>query len=771
MKDKGITIKVKGNAKEFNDVIKDATKHLNIFTKAVKNNKFNNLAISTTALINSFSMLKGAISTASAIVKDLLESYRTQIDAETKLQQAAKNNPYLDSSSVKHLKDYASELQSISTYGDEELLPMMANLAAQGKTESQIMDVMSAALDLAAGSGMSLDSAVTALNATLAGNAGTLGKQNAAIKALTAEELKNGKAIEIIKQQYAGMAEETAKATGTSKQLQNAIGDLKEEFGKTFEEGAKPVRKFFTEFFSNWAKFKKQRRIDAENSDIDVETEKLQGLKELYTEYNKLGEKARKAQGLEVDFIAIKKAYLEQIEIVENLKTKLQEEAEANEELAEARKKAETEAATQDTAQKALDTYNKTIEKKLKEIELNRQAAELQGKQFDEQKAMQEELEVRAKAYAQLLEDAQGTITGNSEREVKEREKILELVKKTAEVQGGELNDKQKEQYENLIKEIDALSNNQIKKQSEVMQDYIKNLDEQYKDVIDNETLTQEERLRIEQEYTKSHKKLLDLQAQAVQEEQEQEKQATIAGVQAKLQTASEFVNVYAQTMTTLSNMVTKAAENEAKAKTAAIDKQLADGIISQEEYEAKKEKIEKEAAEKQYKIQMWEWSASLLQIAVNTAEGITKALAQTGVVGIALASAIGALGAVQLTAAMVNRPVKPSFSTGGIVGGTSYTGDKVQANLNSREMVLNMRQQKAMFDALNNGTIGTKGGTNIKIYNSVSNLIKTQTQTDQNGDISLYITGLVKAGIASGDFNQALESANSKIGGIRYTN
>ncbi len=340
---------------------KDAVKGLNAITaslneiaKNIKKAPLNSLATASTAVINSFSAVKSVLHTVNAIVKDLSESYKTQAAAEIKLQQAAKNNPYLDSSSVKHLQDYASELQSISTYGDEELLPFMANLVAQGKTESQIMEIMSASLDLAAGSGMSLDSAVTALNATLNGNAGTLGKQNAVIKALTAEELKSGKAIEIIKQQYAGMAAETTTATGTAQQFKNALGDLKEEFGKTFEEVQKPMRRFFTEFFSNWAKFKKQRRIDAENSDIDVETEKLKGLKELYTEYNKLGEKERKNQVLEVDFIAIKKAYLEQIKIVDELKTKLQKEAEANEELAESRKKAEAEAATQDTAQKAL---------------------------------------------------------------------------------------------------------------------------------------------------------------------------------------------------------------------------------------------------------------------------------------------------------------------------------------------------------------------------------------------------------------------------------
>lgn len=42
------------------------------------------------------------------------------------------------------------------------------------------------------------------------------------------------------------------------------------------------------------------------------------------------------------------------------------------------------------------------------------------------------------------------------------------------------------------------------------------------------------------------------------------------------------------------------------------------------------------------------------------------------------------------------------SFSTGGIVGGSSYRGDKVTARVNSGEMILTARQQKRLFDIAN---------------------------------------------------------------------
>lgn len=48
--------------------------------------------------------------------------------------------------------------------------------------------------------------------------------------------------------------------------------------------------------------------------------------------------------------------------------------------------------------------------------------------------------------------------------------------------------------------------------------------------------------------------------------------------------------------------------------------------------------------------------------------------------------------------------PSAPKFAEGGIVPGTSYTGDKVIARVNSREMILTQRQQANLFDLLQAG-------------------------------------------------------------------
>jgi chaperonin cofactor prefoldin len=45
-----------------------------------------------------------------------------------------------------------------------------------------------------------------------------------------------------------------------------------------------------------------------------------------------------------------------------------------------------------------------------------------------------------------------------------------------------------------------------------------------------------------------------------------------------------------------------------------------------------------------------------------------------------------------------------PKFETGGIVGGTSYYGDKILARVNSGELILNNNQQRAVLGAMNGG-------------------------------------------------------------------
>lgn len=185
------------------------------------------------------------------------EAYKVQLQAERALDTAISNSPYVSGSASKALKDFASEMQKVSNLGDEEIIPQMAQLIATGRTEAEVMKIIATASDMSASGAMSFDQAVTQLNATLNGNIGRLGQQNAELKALTKEELESGKAVEILGEKYKGLAQATVD---TKKQLQNAIGDLKETFGSVFENAMAPMRKFFTEMIQGWADARKAKQ-------------------------------------------------------------------------------------------------------------------------------------------------------------------------------------------------------------------------------------------------------------------------------------------------------------------------------------------------------------------------------------------------------------------------------------------------------------------------------------------------------------------------------
>lgn len=94
-----------------------------------------------------------------------------------------------------------------------------------------------------------------------------------------------------------------------------------------------------------------------------------------------------------------------------------------------------------------------------------------------------------------------------------------------------------------------------------------------------------------------------------------------------------------------------------------------------------------------------------------------SEALKKVGASGIgAIIAGTALIAAVSAAKSLIAKG--PGFAGGGIMGGSSFTGDKVPARLNSREMVLNLPQQKQMFNQINNGT---GGGKNMKLVARVA--------------------------------------------------
>ena len=363
----------------------------------------------------------------SETINECTNAYKSQLIAEKALDTAIQNNPFVTGESSKALLQFASDMQKVSNYGDDELIPMMTNLISLGRTEAETMQIMSVAMDMSAGMGISLDSAITQLNATLNGNIGRLGQQNAELKDLTEEELKQGKAVEILGEKFKGLSSATAD---TSKQLQNIKGDFKEALGQFTLPSSDMWNKFWSGFYEKGIEIIKKldefldTAIVGEKLADSIETQlkkmKKGGNKEGYVGealsvltdrelelITKYLEKQKKRNANEELILKVAKeqassrAYLDKVEkqYLEDLaeEKRLKEEAEAREkELAELRKKqAEEEAERQkqlaiqkEKEQELLEEWqNKLFSIRIENLERQREREVENGKLTEEQKA------------------------------------------------------------------------------------------------------------------------------------------------------------------------------------------------------------------------------------------------------------------------------------------------------------------------------------------------------------------------------------------------
>ncbi len=145
------------------------------------------------------------------------------------------------------LLDQASALQKHSMFGDEEIITQQAFLASLKMTEEQIRTIIPVAIDLAAATGMSLESAVRNTAKTFSGLAGELGELIPQLRDLTAEEMKAGEAVGIMAELFGGQAkEQTDTLAGSIRQLEMAVGDAGEAFGELMAPGVEKTATHLT---------------------------------------------------------------------------------------------------------------------------------------------------------------------------------------------------------------------------------------------------------------------------------------------------------------------------------------------------------------------------------------------------------------------------------------------------------------------------------------------------------------------------------------------
>lgn len=153
----------------------------------------------------------------------------------------------------------------------------------------------------------------------------------------------------------------------------------------------------------------------------------------------------------------------------------------------------------------------------------------------------------------------------------------------------------------------------------------------------------------------------------------------------------ADTFSAYAQQASNLANIISSFQE-------ASMNKELEAAGNN----EAKKDEIRKKYAEKQKQ-------AAIVQAIINGAVGITQAFAQGGILGFITGGIVAAGVAAQI--AVIN---SQGFTNGGVVSGSSFSGDKVNVRVNSGERVLTAKQNAVFESMVYNGKGGSSNGGEV---------------------------------------------------------
>lgn len=212
---------------EFQRSLKTSMQGLEAFGKRMQD-VGKTMSLSLTAPIAAF----GALS---------VKAFDTQIQAENRLKAAIQaSGGAVDANFAKYAA-FASELQSISTVGDEATLAVLATAESMGVSGDAAIRAAKNAVSLEKALGISASSAIRMTAALEQGDATMLTRYIPALRGVTDE----GEKVRIAQQSLANMfGQVTAEAQsglGPLTQLKNSFGDFMEVIGGIVLEGLQPM--------------------------------------------------------------------------------------------------------------------------------------------------------------------------------------------------------------------------------------------------------------------------------------------------------------------------------------------------------------------------------------------------------------------------------------------------------------------------------------------------------------------------------------------------
>ena len=397
----------------------------------------------------------------------------------------------------------------------------------------------------------------------------------------------------------------------------------------------------------------------------------------------------------------------------------------------------------------------------IKRLEEQRKAQE------EAEKARQEALKAsleNEKAIRQQMEDFKASLTKDAgerelvemqlagSREIEELKKRLETEKNLTEKGRAILNqliiDKQTELDTQLKEKADAIAEERINAEmqriaeqeqtklelkkaiaeensTEMLELQLEELELQQQAELENTILNEEDKYLIVEKYEKLKQALVEETAKKNEEQATQMKAQLSSAMQSMAKNASSAFGQMSELLEGYGEENEKASK---AAKAFALMQLATDQAIS---------------------------ISQTARAIVEAVEGATQAAAKTGplapvMIAVYIAEMVGlVLGAVAGQVASIKQAKGilsgEKFESGGIVGGTSFSGDKVVAHVNSGEMILNREQQTRLFDMANYGGGFDYSGLTQALTQAVASLPSPTLQYQEFKDFQSSVQRVTK--------------------------
>lgn len=241
-----ISYKLEESGDGFNKAIIKVEDLRNVLTSAVKEaEQLKSPVINFAALATGIDSINNTLSSLQKALKGLTDAYAAQVEAETQLAKAMRNNMGARESDIQSIKDLCSAQQELGVIGDEVQLAGAQELAtylSEKQSLEKLIPVMNDMLAQQYGLNATQENAAqiaTMLGKVMDGQTSALSRYGYSFDDVQERILKYGSEAEraavltqVVESAVGGMNAELAQTdVGKQKQFDNTLGDIKEKLG------------------------------------------------------------------------------------------------------------------------------------------------------------------------------------------------------------------------------------------------------------------------------------------------------------------------------------------------------------------------------------------------------------------------------------------------------------------------------------------------------------------------------------------------------------